>query len=287
MKHFLLITIAALLATGCSLLRRENQKTVDSGDAFPLYPTDTNVSIGGNHNHPIDGHWFILTAGTMKVNGFDDEDWPYLEFVPTEGRFYGNNGCNILNGSYHEGDHQSLTLSNVAKTMSLCPADSLDYPISKALNQVKSFQVTESKDGSKLLELKNERNVTVMLLRQSDLAWLSGAWQVTQINGKPVKIDNMRLVFDIEEGKINGDTGCNTVRGTITRDPMSGTTLQFADLTTTRMACQDPSTESALLVALEEVTAARRTAKGHCRLVNNAGQTLLELIPLTKRYLEQ
>ncbi len=278
MKKSPLLTLAAIAAatliSGCSLLKKQEASTVDSPDAMPLFPVTTQVDPS------LDGHWFIRTVGTMKLSGFEDE-WPFIEFVPTEGRFYGNNGCNVINGSYHVGSKQTLTLSEIAASMRLCPSDSLEYPIARALDAVKSYSVAK-KDGSTILSLHDAKNLTVMTLRKSDIDFLNGPWKVASINGKTVDNPDCRLIFDVAEGTVSGDTGCNILNGQLTREPDVSGSLGFTHLGTTRRMCPDISTEQALLIALEEVTAAKRAGSNAVDLLNSSGTPIIHLTPLKK-----
>lgn len=279
MKKSPLLTLAAIAAAtligGCSLLKRQEASTVNSPDAMPLFPVTTQVDPS------LDGHWFIRTVGTMKLSDFEDE-WPFLEFVPTEGRFYGNNGCNVINGSYHVGSKQTLKLSDVAATMRFCPEDSLEFPISRALKAVSSYSVSKSDNGSTILSLYDSKNLTVMTLRKSDIDFLNGPWKVASINGKAVENPDCRLIFDVAEGTVSGDTGCNILNGQLTREPDVSGSLGFTHLATTRRMCPDLSTEQALLIALEEVTAAKRSSDSSVDLINSSGTPIIHLTKMKK-----
>lgn len=268
--------LAAISLGGCSLLKKQEASTVNSQDALPLFPVTTQTPV----DISIDGHWFMRTVGSMKLSGFDEE-WPFLEFVPTEARFYGNNGCNIINGSYHLGPKQELRLSEVAATMRLCPSDSLEYPVAHALDAVRSYSVSTAPDGSTILSLHNADNLTVMTLRKSDIDFLNGPWRVKSINGTEVENPDCRLIFDVAEGTVSGDTGCNILNGRLTREPSVSGSLGFSHLATTRMACPDMATEQSLLIALEEVTAARHSGKS-VDLLNSAGDVIIHLTQLSK-----
>lgn len=273
---FAALIAASITLSGCSLLKRQAASTVDSPDAMPLFP----VTVATPADISLDGHWFIRSVGTMKLSGIDEE-WPFLEFVPSEGRFYGNNGCNVINGSYHVGPRQTLRLSEVAASMRLCPEDSLEYPIARALDSVSSFSVTAVEDGSTILNLHDSKNLTVMTLRKSDIDFLNGPWRVRKINDTEVQNPDCRLIFDVPEGTISGDTGCNILNGQLTREPSVSGSLGFSHLQTTRMACPDLSTEQSLLIALEEVTSARKDGSD-VNLLNSAGTPIIHLTPLSK-----
>lgn len=276
LKHTAAIGLISLTLGGCSLLRRQEQATVGSQDAMPLFPvTVVNETTLG-------GHWFVRTVGNIKVGGYDDKEWPYIEFVPTEARFYGSNGCNIVNGSYRIGTAQTLQLSEVAATMRLCPSDTLEYPIANALNTTRSFSVTVGKDGSTILNLHNAKNLTVMTLRKSDIDFINGPWQVVALNGQAVDNPDCKLIFDTADGKVSGNTGCNILRGDILREAKVSGSLSFSNLATTRMMCPDLQLEQSLLIALEEVASVRRADHGGIDLLNRSGKSLIQLIPLKK-----
>ena len=65
----------------------------------------------------IAGEWVITAAGTTKISR--DEDMPYINFVPAENRFYGSNGCNVLNGGFVV-KGKTLIFKNVLSTMKYC-----------------------------------------------------------------------------------------------------------------------------------------------------------------------
>lgn len=275
-KSLLAAGLAALTLSGCSLLRKQEASTIDSGDAMPLYPVTvyTEATLGG--------HWFINTVGSITLQGYDDEEWPFVEFVPAEGRFYGNNGCNVINGSYHVDGGQSLTLSNLATTMRLCESDSLEFPIARALDATRSFSVNTTRQGLTMLNLQNAKGATVMTLSKSDIEFLNGAWRVTEINGDKIENPDVRLVFDTAENKVNGDTGCNRLKGDILREAKSAGSLSISNLSTTRRMCPDLNVEQSLLIALEEVNTAQRGDKGSVDLLSGSGRIVIHLTKLDK-----
>lgn len=275
-KPLIAVALAALTFSGCSLLRKQEASTVNSGDAMPLYPVTvySEATLGG--------HWFINTVGSITLQGYEDEDWPFIEFVPAEGRFYGNNGCNVINGSYHVSGDQNITLSNIATTMRLCESDSLEFPIARALDGTTSFAVNTTRKGLIILSLQNAKGATVMTLSKSDIEFLNGAWQVSAINGEKIDNPDVRLVFDTAENSINGSTGCNRLKGEILREAKSAGSLSISNLSTTRRMCPDLNIEQSLLIALEEVNNARRNDKGSVDLLSSTGRVVIHLTKLDK-----
>lgn len=276
-KLLTLTTGVALMLSGCSSLKKNNAGSFNSGDAIPLYP----VTTTGKSATAIDGRWYITSVGSMKLHQLEDNEWPYLEFVPAEARFYGRDGCNIINGSYRIDGSQGLTLSEIATSMKLCANDTLAYPIANALNTTRSFSTSAGADGSRTLSLYNARNKAVMTLRSSDIDFINGPWQVVAINGKEVNVADARLVFDLATNTVTGNAGCNRLNGELTRNPALSASIQISNLATTRMMCPDIETESALLIALEEVTHARHQ-KDAVELLDAANHVVIRLQKLTK-----
>ncbi len=281
MKKLFYISAIALLASSCSVFKKNQQETFNTGDAIPLYPVATDNSM----DRSLAGHWYIKSVGTIQLQGIEDDEWPFVEFVPAEARFYGQDGCNVINGSYRVEGTNGLELSQVATSMRLCPSDTLSYPIARALDATRAFDITTT-GGTSILTLTDESQKTVMTLRKSDIDYLNGAWQVTAINGKEINVPAARLVFDVDANTVSGNTGCNRLRGDIARNPRVSTALQLTNLVTTRMTCPDIQTESSLLIALEEVAAARESGSGKVELLDAAGHPIVTLSRLTKADLQ-
>lgn len=282
MKKFIYITAIALLTASCSVFKKNRQETFNTGDAIPLYPVTTNNSV----DHSLSGHWYVTTVGTIKLQGIEDNEWPFIEFVPSEARFYGQDGCNVINGSYRVEGTNGLELSQIATSMRLCQSDTLSYPIARALDATRGFNIAGTYGGSSVLTLVDGAQKTVMTLRKSDIDYLNGAWQVTAVNGKEINVASARLVFDVDANTVSGNTGCNRLRGDIARNPRVSTALQLTNLSTTRMTCPDIRTESSLLIALEEVTAARKVDSDKVELLDAAGHPVVTLSRLTKADLQ-
>lgn len=279
LKNLTFTALALMAVSSCSIFKKNQAETFNTGDAIPLYP----VSDQGAQERSLAGHWYIKTVGNSSLQGFDDEEWPFLEFVPAEARFYGQDGCNIVNGSYRVDGGNSLQLSEVATTMRLCPDDTLAYPIARALNTTNSFKLSNGADGTTVLSLLNVAGQTVMTLRKSDIDFLNGAWQVVAIKGKEINVADARLIFDVDANTVSGNAGCNSLMGEITRNPQVSNALQLTNLATTRMTCPDIQTESALLVALEEVATAKETGDSTVELLDAVKHPVVTLRRLTKQ----
>lgn len=281
-KSILTLSLLAFGLSACSSLKKSGAGSFDSGDAIPLYPVTTATKADDS----LAGHWYIKTVGSITLRSIEDEEWPFVEFVPDEARFYGNDGCNLINGSYKTASGHTLELSNIATTMKMCAGDSLAYPIANALNETAGYSTSSGPDGSTILSLRNAADRTVMTLRKSDIDFLNGAWQVVAVNGKEIHVEDARLVFDVDANSVTGNAGCNRLRGEIARNPQVSSSVQFSNLATTRMTCPDIETESALLIALETVTTARRGANDTVDLLDAGGHCVVRLSRLTREALK-
>lgn len=274
----LILSGIALSAASCSVFKKNRQETFNTGDAIPLYPVATSTAA----DRSLSGHWYIKSVGSIELRGIDDEEWPFIEFVPAEARFYGQDGCNIINGSYRVNSGNALELSHLASTRKLCQGDSLAYPIATALNKTAGFTMAPQADGSSLLNLVDSAQKTVMTLRKSDIDFLNGVWQVKAIDGKEINVEQARLVFDVAANTLSGNTGCNRLRGELLRNPRVSAALQLTNLVTTRMTCPDIQTESQLLIALEEVTTVKKKNDSTVELLDENRHPVVTLHRLSK-----
>ncbi len=207
-------------------------------------------------NGVVKGDWAIETVNGKIAVG---EKAPFIKFVPSEKRIYGNNGCNVINGSYNYNPADStISFDNLAATMMLCNKEGItDMEINQALASVK-YYTHEIKGNDYFLHFYNSYHKEVMTLMHQNFDFLNGTWLVKEINDTPVDIPDMKLVIDVDEGKLHGNTGCNILNGDLEIDMDAANSISFSAIATTRMACPDQiNYETVLLVALEEASAAK------------------------------
>lgn len=274
--------VVAMAVTGCSVFK-SNTTAVTGDDAVKTSTSAANPkkasSSKNRHqmtlsNQMLDGEWTISEVNGRKVTG---EERPYMTFSTSEGRIYGSNGCNIINGDYNISDSgNALTFTNVITTQRACADAPFEYEINQALDKVKSYSV-EKKGNEYYLNLLNG-NHRVMVLRKHNMDFLNGVWKVKNIKGKKVDNENVRLVIDIPELKLHGNTGCNILNGSLWIDPDKTSSIQFQQIATTRMMCDEKSrkVETSLLVALEEVESARKDGE-KVKMYDKDGNKIIEL----------
>ena len=278
-----MLAIAILPLGACSVANKKTDKNQEVKKEAVL-PTDrekivqpvsavyTSAELA---NGVVKGDWAI-----EKVNGKDavGEKSPFLKFVPEEKRVYGNNGCNIINGSYQYNPADStLTFGTMASTMMACGMEGItDYEINQALGEVRYYTCNLSGDDFYITLYDSERKPVMELMHQN-FQFLNGTWAVKGISGQPVDVPDMKLVIDVDEGKLHGNTGCNIINGTLETDMDAANSISFQGIAMTRMACPDPNYETQLIVAIEEATKAKQLQGNKAALLNSDNKTVLLL----------
>lgn len=253
--------LLALGATGCSLFSAKPTVSVDktTGAVVVSSPTQTVAAI----DKVLYGEWNIINVAGTAVTG---ETRPYAVFDttgvnPFQVKVYADNGCNTLNGDLAVTPGGEMRkVSEFLSTMKFCGDAPYELGINMAFETVASFKV-EKIGNDYLLYLNSSTGKNLMVLRKCDISFINGAWEVTRLGDKAIpSSQGMKLVIDVPELKIHGNTGCNILNGSIFIDPDKQNSLQFKDLVTTRMTCPNIADEQTLLVALEQIESA---ALGH------------------------
>lgn len=230
----------------------------------------------------INGEWSIMSVFGEKIVA---DEHPQIYFESSSHRFYGNNGCNTINGQFTVTGENKLLLTDIATTMMLCPDAQFEYKINQALGQVAGYEISVKGQDS-YLNLKSVKGITVMTLHRSDNSYIDGAWQVMSVNGNRMAVNSdMRLVLDVTEGRVHGNVGCNMVNGTLLVDSEQTSSIQFVSLLATRMTCPDQALETALVLALENVNSWVRDGSNHLILKDSSGKEVIKLRKLTREEL--
>ena len=279
------IALASTL-TSCNLydkiFNKKNSETVKKEIVLPqdreeiMTPSDTKTySPEEFAKGIIKGDWAIDKVFNQVVIG---EKAAFIKFSTPEGRIYGNNGCNTINGDFsYEPTDSTITFSNVAVTMMLCHKEGLtDYLINQALNETARYSLEDVEDGY-LMYLYNAEGSCIMELSHQNLDFLNGTWKVVEIRGEMIDSDKMKLVFDIDEHKVHGNTGCNILNGNLETDMDAPNTFSFESIAVTMMMCPQMEYQTAMLVALEDAERAKPINKNRVLLLNAAGEPVMAL----------
>jgi heat shock protein HslJ len=277
---FTAATLAILpLMAGCGLFTKTNvqreavmpndRETVAKSSALKTYsPEELNKGV-------IKGDWTIDSVYSKPTVG---EETPFLKFVPSENRIYGNNGCNVINAKYEYNPSDStISFSELACTMMLCNKDGLtDYEINTALGSAKFYSWSVN-DSEYYLTFYDEIHHPIMKLLHQNFDFLNGTWGVSYLNGEKINVEGMKFVIDIDEGRLHGNSGCNIINGSVEIDMETPNSISFSGIMMTKMACPDLNYETALVVALEEVTGARPISASEVSLFDSQQQEIIRL----------
>lgn len=286
-RYTLPIALTILLsASGCSMFKKNESGAVESKGVSKesVLPTDredivqpvsavyTSADLAKGI---VKGDWAIETVDGQPAVG---EKAPFLKFVPKENRVYGNNGCNVINAEYHYNPSDStMTFSYLTSTMMLCHKEGItDIQINQALDAVRYYSWRLNGDDY-YITLYNEDHLPVMELMHQNFQFLNGTWSVKEIAGESVNVPKMKLVIDVEEGKLHGNTGCNVINGRLDINMETANSISFQAISKTLMLCPGENYETPLLVALEEAMTAKALKGGRVELLNGQGKSVLVL----------
>ncbi|MBM6882886.1 META domain-containing protein [Bacteroides caecigallinarum] len=104
---------------------------------------------------------------------------------------------------------------------------------------------------------------------------ISGEWNVVSVEGKEVT-GNPYIGFDMENGRLYGNAGCNRIMGGVEIDSVNPGHIGLTNIGTTRMMCPDMETEQKVLEALNEVAGYKASATG-VELTDKDGKVLMSL----------
>lgn len=273
------LIMLAVVASGCNTMRKNNKEAavlpqdrenlVKKKDLQLYTPEEIRRGV-------VKGDWAIETVMGKPAVG---EKAPFIKFVPSEKRIYGNNGCNVINGSYnYNANDSTISFSDIATTMMMCAKEGItDYEINTALGAAKYYSWKVDANDY-MLTFYNERRQPVMTLMHQNFEFLNGTWRIAKVNDKPIDMEGVEMVIDIDEGKIHGNTGCNIFNGSLEIDMDQPNSISFCSIGVTRMACPDVEHETALLFALEEATYAKPVSGSEVIFYSEQHKPVLTLV---------
>lgn len=280
------LLMAALPFGGCNILKKTAEKVTGGEDVQKeaVLPTDREKIV-----HPVSavytsedlakgivkGDWAIEAVNGRKAVG---ETAPFLKFVPDEKKVYGNNGCNVINASYKYNPADStLSFSNLISTMMACGMEGItDAEINSALGAAQYYTWNLNGDNY-YMTLYNSDHEAVMELMHQNFQFLNGTWLVKEIDGQEINVPDMKLVIDVDEGKLHGNTGCNIINGTLDTDMDAANSISFQSIGMTKMACPEGNYETQLVMALEEAMRANPLKEGRVALLDSQEKVVLLL----------
>lgn len=254
-------------------IKRESVLPTDRENIVqPVSAVYTSADIGKGI---VKGDWAIEKVYGNPAIG---EKAPFLKFVVDEKKVYGNNGCNVLNAEYkYNPEDSTISFDYLTTTMMMCYKEGItDTEINQALGEVR-YYTWKLNDDDYYMTFYNAERDPVMELMHQNFQFLNGTWKVVEISGEKVNVPKMKLVIDVDEGKIHGNTGCNVLNGSLEINMNSVNSISFEAISKTLMLCPDVNYETQLLVALEEATKARPLQGSRSELLDSDGKVVLVL----------
>lgn len=286
-KYILMATASMIIMSSCSIFQKNRSIDTESGVDIKkesVLPTDREEivqPVSSVYNSKeisqgvVKGDWAIESVNSKPVVG---EKVPFLKFVPTENKVYGNNGCNVINAEYkYNAEDSTINFSYLSSTMMLCHKEGItDMEINLALDATR-YYTWELNGDNYYLTFYNEEHDPIMSLMHQNFQFLNGTWKVIEISEEKINVPNMKLVIDVDEGKIHGNTGCNVINGSLEINMESANSISFQALTKTLMLCPDENYETQLLVAIEEAMKAKPLKGDKVELLDSQDKPVLVL----------
>ncbi|MDY2586830.1 META domain-containing protein [Winogradskyella aquimaris] len=190
-----------------------------------------------------------------KMNGealIDSMTIPTLVIDLLEMRLSGNSGCNSYTGSITELGLNKISMSEMAKTLKLCPEANYEDEYMNLLKKVKVYEVNGANlnfkdvDGKEMLQYR-KLNKTKNEVRIHDI------WNAVRVGGYPINrmVTVPRLEVNTQDMKIYGNDGCNEYFGSITQ--LSNTAITIENIGSTRKMCPDMEFPERYMNALKQV----------------------------------
>ena len=285
-KMTIIAAVAAIAALGsCNMVKNNATRvTGASGTSTTKTTVKTDATSAAIvSDEELNGEWTIIDVNGRAVG--ESEEMPYITF--DNGRMYANNGCNVLNGSYVLAPGK-ITFGQVAATMRLCPDAKFEYEINQAIGDGTPRGISIKKLGHEsYLYLLGDNGHKMLTARRHNMEFLNGQWKVTSINGKAIDDEECNIFFDITEGKVHGNTGCNYFNGSIYISPEQSNALDLSNMGVTRMACPKTEQETSMLVALEETASAIQGGTDRAMLLDKNGKQVMTLQRIATKTTEE
>ena len=206
----------------------------------------------------LNGEWLFTQACGKPVVG---DKTVQITFDTATSRVFGNNGCNVFNGSLILGEGTALSFGECITTMMACRPEVTDRNVMQAIGSTTHYAVTKQTKDELTIELLDSEGVAVATLSRQMREFLNGHWDIIEVDGKKIAAEEMpSAVLDITTRKITGNSGCNLMSGTIEYDDTNvNNGIEFDKIASTRRMCSPEAMkiENAVLDALNDVNAFR------------------------------
>lgn len=152
----------------------------------------------------------------------------------------------------------------------------LSVPFS--LSAKKTVPAANPVQSDSIVVVIEEEDINCHSVTKADLL-LDGEWFIDNINGEKVTgEDRPYLTFDVGEGRVFGNNGCNLINADVITD--YGNKLKFSNLLSTRKMCANAPFEYLINATLDHVRGYKISRYGHeyyLDLMNERGHLIMVL----------
>ncbi len=270
----IICVFVAVAAVGCGTMKKSAKTGVNENVDTTAVATSKAMTgiLLSNPAEQLAGEWTFMTIDGKDVNTLSR---PFIAFDFRENRFYGNNGCNIINGNF-KCEGSSVVFSDIISTRMACDNETPEHKVMKVFNDVVELRLNEKK-GIQYLQMLDKKGHELATLKSQNLVFMNGAWTVEEIDGETVVDENVKLVIDLDQLTIHGNSGCNIVNGTVYIDYEKDWGVQFQQLLSTMKMCENIQTEKKLLVALELTETCKQLDNSKIALYDGKGKCVAVL----------
>lgn len=180
----------------------------------------------------------------------------YLAIEKDSKTIVGRSGCNSFNINYKDyGNDKCIKIGEGITTLMGC--DEITMQLEQNFNQTLHNRKVRIVEKNNVVYFKNWIGRTIAKFEkqtpESALKFIaSHDWKLYQLNHVGMDYGKASIKFDMENMRVSGNSGCNNFMGTFT---LSGDTITFSQMGSTKMACMDEQankTETELLQLLSQ-----------------------------------
>jgi heat shock protein HslJ len=221
--------------------------------------TDPVVEVNSKEEIDLDqlkGSYYIISMETFpELNGVV----PSIKIEET-GSISGNNGCNTFSGQLN--DEEGDLIQNIGSTRKACQGETDD--VERAMMETLK-QLTDIKSDGRIIKFYSDDRV---IMTGKKLSLEMGNWQVVSIEGKEY---GQMPSFEVNNNRMNGNTGCNSFFGMVQQN---GFSLKIIEPGATEMVCPDfdMAMESKFIQSLGKVTEFKK--EGRVVIFSHQGKEL-------------
>lgn len=126
-----------------------------------------------------------------------------------------------------------------------CHPEITERNVMQALGATTHYNTIKNDNTEISINLLDEQGNVVATLTRQMSQQLNGYWNIIEVSGKKVKLDEKpTMVLDLEAGKLTGNSGCNIMNGTINYNATANDNkISFNDVASTRRMCAPDAME--------------------------------------------